>query len=30
MAVRMEAISAHASSVSNKRIDIRFPLAGIE
>src|SRR5262245_38352199 len=29
MAVRMEAISAHASSVSNKRTDIRFPLAGI-
>src|SRR5262249_12581920 len=26
---RMGAISAHASSVSNKRTDIRFPLAGI-
>src|SRR5215467_6621920 len=30
MAARMEAISAHASSVSNKRTDIRFPLEGIE
>src|SRR5215471_10007126 len=28
-AVRMGAISSHASSVSNKRTDIRFPLEGI-